>query len=288
MALIESRDALEGGNVAVRLPGVQKGDMASRNFKPEVNVYSVRFSPTAQSWAAATTEGLLIYSLDRGIVFDPLNLSLEVTPKKARECLQEQEYSTALLMALKLNETKLIEEIIEQIPYNDSKYFLIEFSINKFNFDTLFSAHLVASSLPDIYAERLLEFVGKQINSSQHVEFYVNWSTTLLTIHAPKENALKQQSLVAIQDSLVRKYDALNKICDFNKYTLKVLMEMAQAKDEAAANGSNSSQGDSDEDDGSDFGENLVLIRQDPYETNGNNDTDEEMPTEDDDNNDSD
>lgn len=128
MALIESRDALEGGNVAVRLPGVQKGDMASRNFKPEVNVYSVRFSPTAQSWAAATTEGLLIYSLDRGIVFDPLNLSLEVTPKKARECLQEQEYSTALLMALKLNETKLIEEIIEQIPYNDSKYFLIEFS----------------------------------------------------------------------------------------------------------------------------------------------------------------
>lgn len=152
----------------------------------------------------------------------------------------------------------------------------------------MFSAHLVASSLPDIYAERLLEFVGKQINSSQHVEFYVNWSTTLLTIHAPKENALKQQSLVAIQDSLVRKYDALNKICDFNKYTLKVLMEMAQAKDEAAANGSNSSQGDSDEDDGSDFGENLVLIRQDPYETNGNNDTDEEMPTEDDDNNDSD
>lgn len=126
MALVEQRDALEGGNVSIRLPGVQKGDMAARNFKPEVNVFAIRFSPTAQSWAAATTEGLLIYSLDRGIVFDPLNLSLEVTPKAARECLetQKQQYSTALLMALKLNEVNLIEEIIEQIPYNEGKHLL--------------------------------------------------------------------------------------------------------------------------------------------------------------------
>lgn len=124
MALVEQRDELEGGNIAIRLPGVQKGDMATRNFKPEVNVFSVRFSPTAQSWAAATTEGLLIYSLDRGIVFDPLNLSLEVTPKAARECIQQQQYSTALLMALKLNEVKLIEEIIERIPHTEGKCYI--------------------------------------------------------------------------------------------------------------------------------------------------------------------
>lgn len=119
--MIENRDQNEGGNVPIRLPGVQKGDMASRNFKPEVNVYSVRFSPSAQSYAAATTEGLLVYSLDRGVVFDPLNLSLEVTPKAARESLHEYNYSTALLMALKMNEIKLIEEIIEQIPYGEGK-----------------------------------------------------------------------------------------------------------------------------------------------------------------------
>lgn len=53
----------------MRLPGVQKGDMASRNFKPEIRVYSVRFSPTAQSWAAATTEGLLLFALDKGALF---------------------------------------------------------------------------------------------------------------------------------------------------------------------------------------------------------------------------
>lgn len=121
MALVENRDVNEGGNVALRLPGVRKGDMASRNYKPEVQVFSVRFAPSAQSYAAATTEGLLIYSLDRGVVFDPLNLSLEVTPKAARENLLERNYSTALLMALKINEVKLIEEIIEQIPYGEGK-----------------------------------------------------------------------------------------------------------------------------------------------------------------------
>lgn len=122
MALIEQRDQLEGGNVTVRLPGVQKGDMASRSFKPEIRVYSVRFSPTSQSWAAATTEGLLLFALDKGIVFDPFNLSLEVTPKAARDCVRRKEFSGALIMALKLNETNLIQDVIEQIPYMESKY----------------------------------------------------------------------------------------------------------------------------------------------------------------------
>lgn len=122
MALLEEREKLEGGNVAIKLPGVAKGDLAARNFKPEISVYSVKFSPSGQSWSAATTEGLLIYSLDKGVVFDPYYLSLEVTPKSIRECLRNEEYSTSLIMALKLNEQKLIQEIVEKIPHKQSKY----------------------------------------------------------------------------------------------------------------------------------------------------------------------
>lgn len=44
--LVEKRDDAEGGDVKIRLPGVVKGDMAARSFKPEVRVYSVAFSPT--------------------------------------------------------------------------------------------------------------------------------------------------------------------------------------------------------------------------------------------------
>lgn len=122
MALIEERDQLEGGTVAVRLPGVQKGDMAARNHKPEVRVYAVRFSPSAQSWAAATTEGLLVFSLDKGIVFDPFNLTLEVTPKTIRQRAAAGESSTALLMALRLNEQQLVQEVLEGIPHGEGEY----------------------------------------------------------------------------------------------------------------------------------------------------------------------
>lgn len=87
---------------------------------------------------------------------------------------------------------------------------------------------LVVASLPDLYVERALEFVSKQVSASHHIEFYLNWSRHLLTIHAQKEGVFKQQSLISMQDSLNRKYEALSKICDFNKYTLKVLREMAQ------------------------------------------------------------
>jgi len=44
MTLVEDRDDDSAGKI--RLPGVKKGDMASRSFKPEVRVSCVRFSPT--------------------------------------------------------------------------------------------------------------------------------------------------------------------------------------------------------------------------------------------------
>lgn len=125
MALIENRSVLEGGDQTIQLPGVMKGDMSSRNLKPEVNVFSVRFSPSGVSFAATCTEGLMIYSLDKGIVFDPYQLSVEVTPKVVREHLQKEEYSPALLMALKLNESPLIHECIERIPIRDGRTVLV-------------------------------------------------------------------------------------------------------------------------------------------------------------------
>ena len=45
MALVEDRDASDAA-VTLRLPGVRRGDMASRSFKPEVRVNALRFSPT--------------------------------------------------------------------------------------------------------------------------------------------------------------------------------------------------------------------------------------------------
>ncbi|XP_053684791.1 periodic tryptophan protein 2 homolog [Sabethes cyaneus] len=203
MALVEEREHLEGGNVSIKLPGVARGDLAARSQKPEVNVFAVRFSPSGQSWAAASTEGLLMYSLNKGIVFDPYQLSVEITPKAIRELVKKSDYSAALIMSLKLNENNLIHEVIEKIPYIDIE--------------------LVIQSLPNEFAHRCLKFVATIISTSQHIEFYLKWSNLLVTQLGQQENVLTQQTLVTLHQNLNRKYEALNKICDFNKYTIQVL-----------------------------------------------------------------
>lgn len=131
--------------------------------------------------------------------------------------------------------------------------------------------------MPDMYVERTLEFISKQVSGSHHIEFYLTWATKILTIHAPKENLFKQQSLIAIQDSLTRKYEALSRVCDFNKYTLKVLREMGEAstvakKEDGESDDDDSDEDDDDEDDLDD--NNLILIKKN---TNGTHDHDVEM-----------
>lgn len=133
-----------------------------------------------------------------------------------------------------------------------------------------------------MYVERLLEFVSKQISESHHIEFYLSWSTKLLTTYASKENIFRQQSLISIQDSLLRKYEALSKVCDFNKYTLKVLIEMgeeaepSQNQNDDTSDKDDDDDGDDDDDDDDDMDEsNLLLIKG----SNGAHDSDVEMPT---------
>lgn len=138
----------------------------------------------------------------------------------------------------------------------------------------MLTVELVVVALPDIYAERTLEFVSKQITASHHIEFYLNWSSKLLTIHASKENVFKHHSLLATQDALTRKYDALSKICDFNKYTLKVLIEMADTKaaeEKEKSNGAENDDDDVDMDSDSDES-NLMLIGR----TNDDDENDED------------
>uniref|UniRef100_A0A9I3MHA6 Small-subunit processome Utp12 domain-containing protein n=1 Tax=Anopheles merus TaxID=30066 RepID=A0A9I3MHA6_ANOME len=239
MALIEEREELEGGNVALKLPGVQKGDMAARNVLPEVKVDCVRFSPSGQSWAAVTTEGLLVYALNKGIVFDPFQLSTEVTPRATRNLLhKEQNYGGALLMALKLNETSLIQEVLESVPYRDIQ--------------------LVIGSLPDEFALRTLQFVAKNVGTSQHIEFYLRWSNLLLTRMGQVDSLLDSQTLVTLHQNLNRKYEQLNKICDFNKYTLQVLKSLSISATKSNASekvlkhhhGENGTKDDSDDENG--------------------------------------
>uniref|UniRef100_UPI00398EB067 PWP2 small subunit processome component n=1 Tax=Pristiophorus japonicus TaxID=55135 RepID=UPI00398EB067 len=168
VALIDDGASDEGG-VAISLPGVKKGDMSSRHFKPEIRVTCLRFSPTGRSWAATSTEGLLIFSLDGGVVFDPFDLDEEVTPSNVRRVLRQKQFTAAIVMAFRLNEDKLTLEVLEGVPHAD--------------------IDLVCTTLPLLYVEKLLQFVASTLETSRHLEFFLTWAQRLLMLHGQQLKA---------------------------------------------------------------------------------------------------
>ena len=83
-------------------------------------------SPThlGQSWAAVSTEGLLVYTLDTGLVFDPYDLSQEVTPDGIVEAIADRKFSAALVMSLRLNDVEFITRAVESVPISDGEKLL--------------------------------------------------------------------------------------------------------------------------------------------------------------------
>uniref|UniRef100_A0A8C3GDG5 Small-subunit processome Utp12 domain-containing protein n=1 Tax=Cairina moschata TaxID=8855 RepID=A0A8C3GDG5_CAIMO len=212
MALIDEGAGDEEG-VAIPLPGVKRGDMSYRRFKPEIRVTCLRFSPTGRSWAATTTEGLLIYSLDSGMIFDPFELDIDVTPSNIRKTLHQKEYAMAIIMALKLNEKKLIQEVIEAVPSDE--------------------VEVVCSSLPDLYVEKVLEFLASAFEISCHLEFYLIWAHKLLMLHGQKLKTRSQKLLPVIQflqKSIQRHFEDVSKLCEWNIYNIKYALAISQQR----------------------------------------------------------
>lgn len=63
------------------------------NFKVIIINRVLLFYSTGQAWASVTTEGLLIYSLDSGILFDPFHLDITITAASVIKELHNQEYT---------------------------------------------------------------------------------------------------------------------------------------------------------------------------------------------------
>lgn len=226
LALVEEREPNDGDRpeTSIALPGVKKGDMASRSFKPEVRVSCIRFAPTGRSFAATTTEGLLLYSLDHNLVFDPIDLETDVTTSAVRKAIRDGECSKALMMALKLKEHKLVVEAVESVSVDE--------------------VMLIVSTISPRYLERFIAFLSDQLESSAHLEFYLVWVENLLMTHGQTLKTKSMHILASLQNlhrSLVTKRQQLEKICDYNKYTLQYISssgeiaEKRQTQDSAEA-----------------------------------------------------
>uniref|UniRef100_A0A673JGG4 Periodic tryptophan protein 2 homolog n=1 Tax=Sinocyclocheilus rhinocerous TaxID=307959 RepID=A0A673JGG4_9TELE len=203
----------DGDGVELSLPGVKRGDMSSRRFKPEIRVSSLCFSPTGRSWAAASTEGLLIYSLDASLVFDPYDLDMDVTPASIRQQVKKKEWASAILLSFRLNEMPLIREVLEAVPYDQIT--------------------VVCSSLPDVYVDKLLNFVASTLEKSNHLQFYLSWAQCLLTLHGQKLKNRSGAVLPTVQQllkSIQRHSDDLSKLCDWNIYNIRYAAALSKQR----------------------------------------------------------
>ena len=176
-ALLNSRDMTEAGPRALidtqgeesdledrmdkTLPGSTRGDASTRRLRPEIRTRAVQLSPTGRGFAAATTEGLLLYSLDKEIIFDPYELDIDITPTSILAALKRTEYLKALLMSLRLSQSQVTVKVVEGIPPVDILLVIREF--------------------PESYLSRLLRFLNSYAEKTPHVEFYLLWCSAVLT-----------------------------------------------------------------------------------------------------------
>ncbi|KAI6249154.1 Periodic tryptophan protein 2 [Erysiphe necator] len=191
------------------LPGSKRGgDPTARKRMPEIRVSGLAFAPNGEAFCAASTEGLLIYSLETTFIFDPIDLDVTITPQSIMHTLDiEKDYLKSLIMSFRLNESSLIRRVFERIPHS--------------------TISLIVKELPLVYLSRLLKFVGMQTEESPHLEFCLLWLEAILASHGSwiRENRGAMESEIRIVSSAVSKIrEEMRKLADENCFLIDYLL----------------------------------------------------------------
>lgn len=196
---------------ALRLPGAKRGDDGSRSSKIEVLTSQVSFSSTGREWAAVSGEGLHVYSLDEDMIFDPISLTEDVTPAALELKLLNGEYAVALQMAVHLNEFALVRQVLEDTPFSSIQ-------------------HVIRTIGPE-HLERLMQFISKIMDTSPHVEFYLEWCLEMLRIHGiymDKHRSVFMRAFRAMHKIVQTRHDEIKTICNQNRYNLDFIATQAR------------------------------------------------------------
>ena len=175
----------------------------------------VRFSPNGHAWSAATTRGLIVYSLDEQ-PFAPVALSEAATPQQVRKCVCKGKYGQALLLSLHLNDAEIVQEVMEAVPVD--------------------SIMLVAKSLPPVFLQRVLDCIALAMGNSLHLEFYLRWIVTLLNGNAGLLRTRTPpliRTLRALMKAISSHESDLAEMCNANSFMMKYGLSLALKTSEA-------------------------------------------------------
>jgi len=216
--LLDADDDEAGGASAATPRSLAR--RSERVTRLAVRCACVRFAPDGRSWAAASTEGLLLFSLDEALNFDPTGLELETTPAAVVEAAQSGDFGRALPMALCLNEPGLLRGCWQLVPPEHIP--------------------IVAQQVPAPYLERLLRFLGGELERSTHVHAVMLWVQQLLLAHGQQlrdRPVAFEAPLRALHKGTRLRYEELGHMCNRNLFSLDFLIDQIGQPAAAAESG---------------------------------------------------
>jgi periodic tryptophan protein 2 len=222
----------------------EDGRVQRRPSRP-LRIRGVQVCPTAETWAAATNDGLFLFARtlgahpavalswqgSLGAAFDPIDLAVEVTPANMYQACQQGQWSLALSLALRLNEPGYIYEMLTRVPPTE--------------------IDLVVRAIPAVHVPTLLLLLAEALVGSarlpraRHWEYLLRWCTALLVWHGeaashatlPKEGAAAARqwrpprnhrfdaALVAVQRAVLHYRETLQRLCDENRFLLRLCLD---------------------------------------------------------------
>ncbi|KAK7311851.1 hypothetical protein RJT34_10268 [Clitoria ternatea] len=203
----EGVDKQTRGKIGFDLPG-----SLPNCGRPIIQTKCLRIAPTGRSFVAATTEGVLVYSVDESFIFDPTDLDIDVTPEAVYEALIENQPSRALILSLRLNEDSFIKKCIFAVSPEDIP--------------------AVATSIPFKYIQRLIELLADLLETSPHLEFILRWFQGLSKAHGIsllQSSRNHGPSLKSLHKSMSRLQD-LADTCSSNEYMLRYICSLSAKK----------------------------------------------------------
>ena len=142
--------------------------MMQRNTRLAVRIKCIKFSPDGTQFAAATTEGLVLYSnkQESEAFFNPFMIDEEVTIDNIISKVKAEEFLTALVLALRLNESEVTQTVYKCIPCG--------------------SIPLLVAHMPEMMLIKLLEFMAVEIEQGRHIHWAMLWLENILKFHGSK------------------------------------------------------------------------------------------------------
>lgn len=162
------------------LPGVQSSELMKKTKR--FHVWQVSCSPDGRQFAAATSHGLYVYSMDSFIktpnyvkealksvgTFQPQLLTKNVTTGNVLKALENKEYTRAFILALALNDFNTLLRCYEAVPIG--------------------SIGQVVASIDTEFIGVLLNFIRAVINPDSssgtiHLNWHLLWLEEIFAIH---------------------------------------------------------------------------------------------------------